>query len=248
MARAWLRDGEAFAQHLVRQRSRDGLRVPYALELAESDWLSDTVSERTRVFDGIELDGWRRPVAYHFHRRGSDGRMELATRRVDADRVVHLALVDRVGQLRGISVFASVITRLQDLRDYEESERIAAKVAAAMTAMIRKGAPDMYQAEEVGEGDDVVRELTFRPGQIFDDLRPGESVDVIDTKRPNQALPEFRTAMLRAVAAGVGAGFSSVARQYDGTYSAQRQELVEQWSQYAALSDHCSTSSCRWAE
>ena len=32
-------------------------------------------------------------------------------------------------------------------------------------------------------------------------------------------------------------GYSSISKSYDGTYSAQRQELVEQWIHYAALSD-----------
>jgi capsid protein len=39
------------------------------------------------------------------------------------------------------------------------------------------------------------------------------------------------------VAAGVGASYSSIARDYGGTYSAQRQELVEQWVNYATLTD-----------
>ena len=42
---------------------------------------------------------------------------------------------------------------------------------------------------------------------------------------------------MRAFAAGVGASYSSVSRDYDGTYSAQRQELVEQWVNYAVLAD-----------
>lgn len=36
----------------------------------------------------------------------------------------------------------------------------------------------------------------------------------------------LRAGQLKAIAAGIGAGYSSIARSYDGTYSAQRQELV----------------------
>lgn len=43
---------------------------------------------------------------------------------------------------------------------------------------------------------------------------------------------------LRAVAAGVRGSFSSIARNYDGTYSAQRQELVEAQEGYAILQDN----------
>ena len=38
-------------------------------------------------------------------------------------------------------------------------------------------------------------------------------------------------------AAGVGVSYSSAARDYNGTFSAQRQELVEQWVNYATLAD-----------
>lgn len=229
--RTWLRDGEVFAQLLVVDQ-RD-TAVPLAVELFEGDRLADV--SQANVVDGIELDDWGRPVAYHLRETAEDRSLAFTTRRVPADRILHLALTDRIGQTRGVSIFASIATRLQDLRDYEEAERIAAKVAASMTALIKKGGPDMYVTSRDADG---VREMQFRPGQIFDDLRPGESVEVIDTKRPNNALSDYRAAMLRAVAAGAGVSFSSLAKQYDGTYSAQRQELVEQYSQYALLSDH----------
>ena len=47
----------------------------------------------------------------------------------------------------------------------------------------------------------------------------------------------FRQGQLRAAAAGIGASYSSISKSYDGTFSAQRQELVEQWVNYAVLAD-----------
>jgi lambda family phage portal protein len=143
-------------------------------------------------------------------------------------------LRDRIRQARGLSIFRRVITRLEDVKDYEESERIAAKVAASMAAAIKKGSPDIYEpATTTGEP----RELRLRPGMIFDDLLPGESIETIDSKRPNPELSNFRNGQLRAVAAGIGVSYSSLARDYNGTYSAQRQELVEQAPAYKILSD-----------
>ena len=97
--------------------------------------------------------------------------------------------------------------------------------------MIRKGDPGMYDPGRADED----RTMPMRPGMIFDDLRPGESVEMIDTKRPNTMLVEFRKGQLRALSAGTGASYSSVARDYDGSYSSQRQELVENWVAYSAL-------------
>lgn len=65
----------------------------------------------------------------------------------------------------------------------------------------------------------------------------GEEIGLIDSNRPNPNLIGWRAGQLKAIAAGIGAGYSSIARSYDGTYSAQRQELVEQWVHYAVLAD-----------
>jgi lambda family phage portal protein len=73
---------------------------------------------------------------------------------------------------------------------------------------------------------------------IFDDLMPGEDIGTIDTNRPNQQLEPHRKGQLRAVAAGTYCSYSSLARDYNGTYSAQRQELVESYGVYGQLQAH----------
>jgi len=133
-------------------------------------------------------------------------------------------------------VFAAVLNRFDDLKDYEESERIAAKIAASMAAFIKKGDPTMYPMPDPNSPAGAEqRHLKFQPGMVFDDLKPGEEIGTIDTNRPNPNLETYRDAQLKAIAAGTGPSFSSVARTYNGTYSAQRQELVESYGIYATL-------------
>ncbi|EIU0511621.1 phage portal protein, partial [Escherichia coli] len=81
------------------------------------------------------------------------------------------------------------------------------------------------------------RELHITPGIIYDDLRKGEDIGMIKSDRPNPNLETFRNGQLRAVAAGSRLSFSSAARHYNGTYSAQRQELVESTDGYLILQD-----------
>lgn len=243
MARTWFRDGEVFAQ-LIEGLSRSidhGTRVPLSLEMLEPDFVPLALQRMAsdaaaRIEQGIELNAWGRALAYHVLKQhpGEATGNSLAgqTKRIPAERMLHLAVVHRIGQLRGASVFASVLTRFDDLKDYEESERIAAKIAASMAAFIKKGTPDHYKDDD---GDEP-RELKFRAGMIFDDLRPGEDVGTIDTNRPNPNLETYRSGQIKALAAGTGPTYSSIARTYDGTYSAQRQELVEGWGAYATLS------------
>jgi lambda family phage portal protein len=59
---------------------------------------------------------------------------------------------------------------------------------------------------------------------------------MIDTNRPNPNLETYRNGQLKAVAAGTGPTFSSISKTYDGTYSAQRLELVEGYAAYGVLS------------
>jgi lambda family phage portal protein len=71
---------------------------------------------------------------------------------------------------------------------------------------------------------------------IFDDLLPGESIQMIGNNgRPNAGLLGFRNSLLKAATSGVGASYSTVSREYDGSYSARRQELVDAWVDYAVF-------------
>lgn len=241
MARAWLRDGEVFAQMIsgTRPDLDHATRVPLSIEAFEADLIPmDLADPRRNIVQGIERNQWGKPLAIHVLKTdaASIGLPTSAdTKRIPWDRALHLATLDHIGQIRGVSEFASVITRLEDIKDYEESERVAAKIAAMLTAYVKRGTPDLYDPNESPKPGE--REINFAPGMIIDDLAIGEEIGLIDSKRPNPNLITFRQGQLRAIAAGLGGSYSSISRDYNGTYSAQRQELVEQWIHYAVLCD-----------
>ena len=235
--RTWLRDGEVFARHHTGHVA--GLprgAVPYRYELLEPDLIpADRRRGRPGDAMGVELDAWNRPVAYQVLARPFDDRLPRAaaeTVRVPADRMTHLAHVTRIGQVRGVSPFAPVLSRLADIDDIDEAERIAARIAAAMAAYIKKGEPHHYEPPAPGAAS---REIELEPGLVIDDLRPGEDVGTIAANRPNREVMAFRAEQLRAVAGGIGVSYSTLARRYDGTYSSQRQELVEQSAIYRSI-------------
>ena len=243
LCRAWVRDGDTFASRLLGSVAglNHGTRVPYSLELIESDSVPlDYYDEARGIVQGIERNAWGRPVAMWVYKTDPAKLFNFTTvadlKRVPAERMLHVKLVDRMLQARGLSIFASVLTRLDDVKDYEESERIAAKVAASMAAFIKKGSPDNYtQKLNDDNSEPEPRQMKFRPGMVFDDLMPGEEIGMIDTNRPNTNLESFRQGQLRAAAAGLDISYSSFARDYNGNYGAQRQELIEQWSAYGVL-------------
>lgn len=225
-ARSWLRDGEVFAHHLERAAGVEYPGLPYSVQLLESEYLPyDTAAP---VRQGVELSDQGRPRAYHF-RAGHPGDLlgsaSYTTQRRTAADVSHLRRTNRLHQVRGVSLLAPIITRLDDLRDYEESERLAARMAAAVCAVITRS-PDLVAGTVNATTKE--RELYLQPGMVFDDMLPGEGVDLLNPTRPNPNAGLWRETQLRAVAAGAEASYSSTARDYSGTYSSQRQELVEQ--------------------
>ena len=241
LARTWFRDGEAFVKDVmgrVPKYTHLG-PVPYSLELLEPDYCPIELNDLSRgIRQGIQRNGWNRPTYYHLLKGHPGDYDQIAissdTKAVNADLIHHLKLIDRLGQNRGVSVFASVMSRLNDLKDYEESERVAARVAAAMAFYIRKGIPEMYDPDQP-DAEDGNRLFDIEPGIVFDDLRPGEDVGTIQSNRPSGLLSPFRDAMQRAVACGTMVSYSASAKNYNGTYSAQRQELVESYDDYRLL-------------
>lgn len=240
--RGWLRDGETFAQMLSGNVAAldHGTAVPFSIEQLEADYCPVALNDSSQgIRQGIKRNAWGRPNTYYFYKQyPTEGATDFSlnsvfnttfnvtlqdVKGVVAPNVVHLKHVDRVRQTRGISIFSSVFTRLDDLKDYEESERVAARIGAAFAFAITKtidAAP--------GTTSTNFREMDIAPGIIADTLAPGEKVESLKNERPDNKITDFRANQLKAIAGGTNAGYSSIAKSYDGSYSSQRQELVEQ--------------------
>ena len=236
LLRTWLRDGEVFIQ-LVRGTVaglKHGTDIAFSLEALEPDFVPMWQSDTANVIQGIEVNAWRRPVSYRVY---MDNRTYGRVKTVPAENMLHLAFKKRLHQLRGVSMLHGVIVRLADLKDYEESERVAARIAAAFTMYIKKGDAALYGDNDSYGANSPERDFEIAPGAIIDDLKPGEDIGLINSNRPNVNLETFRNGQLRATAAGTRSSYSSIARDYNGTYSSQRQELVESFEGYAVLQD-----------
>lgn len=239
VARHVWRDGEMFIRPIINnQRFNYQTRIPYAIDLIDADFCPlDYQAHDGATLHGIKVNQWGAAQTYFFYKTHPNDLLKPATqvhssdlKSVAAKNIMHLKMVKRLRQRRGIPLIHSVINRMQDIKDYEESERIAAKVAADFTFFIKKsgeaGAPTALNT-------DGNRSFGMAAGTGFE-LQPGEDVGTIDSSRPNTGLADFRNAMLRAVAGGTGTRFSSISKDYNGTYSAQRQELVEGAISYRA--------------
>lgn len=239
--RTALRDGECFG-HLVLGKV-SGLTHPnpngtlFSIETLEPDFIPFNLNDISKgVRQGIRCNAWGQPREYfkYYDHPGNSSGVRFKTKAVPANRMMHLAFRRRLHQLRGVSLLHGVITRLSDIKDYEEAERVAARIAACLGFYIKKGDAALYETDDSDSSNDA-RQIDIAPGMIFDDLKAGEDLGMVESNRPNVHLTEFRNGQIRMVAAGTRSGYSSVARDYNGTFSSQRQELVESWDGITVL-------------
>ncbi len=234
-------DGEIFTQYLIGEVRglRHATEIPFSLELIDPDQIPlDYSDSARRITQGVGKNGWGRALAYYLTPADSGVTVRQRYIEVPADSMQHLKMTKRLRQTRGVSVFASTLERVEDTRDYDESERMAAKMAAKVVGAIKRGMADQYEPPRLPDGgaaEPEPREINFQSGMWFDDLLPGEEPEVIDTNRTNPNLGRYRDDMIRAMAAGIGCSFSSLSRNHEGTYSSRRQEASEQDPHYAVL-------------
>jgi capsid protein len=60
------------------------------------------------------------------------------TKDIQAENMLHLKFMRRLHQIRGNSLLAGVLMRLSALKEYEDAELTAARIAAALGMFIKK--------------------------------------------------------------------------------------------------------------
>jgi lambda family phage portal protein len=164
---------------------------------------STSDDERSRrIINGVELSKQNRPIAYHIGTR-EDGTLQDVKRIPAKNFIFHKKRI-RPSQVRGVPELATVTDSIQDLNEFDEIEMLSAKVAASLSAVVkREGALDFELAQRA-EDDPEERLETFEPG-TFQYLEPGEDISVIGTSgRPNVDAIDYCIYRLRKVGAALG--------------------------------------------
>ena len=157
--RSWLESGEVFIRR--RRRFLDaGYPVPLQIQLLEADMVP-LIDEDSRagmpegnvIRSGIELNRRGQRVAYWVYKEHpGDGvsfsyGMELV--RVPAGDMLHVYEPKRPGQLRGVSMLASVLVRLRNIGDYEDATLERQKLANLYVGTLARSLPQNPGADDV---------------------------------------------------------------------------------------------------
>lgn len=243
---AMAESGEVFVR-LVRQPFGDS-QVPLALEVIESDLCDESYDSRPMQGRewrlGVEVDEWGRPMRYAFKtRHPGDYRNSGTTqvRLIDASEILHLAILDRPGQTRGVPWFASTIKRLHHLAGYEEAEVVRARASSSLMGFITSPEGELI-GDEVVDGERV---SNFEPG-VFRYLAPGEEVTVPQLNAPDGQFEPFLRAMLQGMSAGIGISYAPLSQDYSqSNYSSSRLSLIDDRENWKVLQGYLIEQLCR---
>jgi lambda family phage portal protein len=215
--------------------------IPFALEIIEPDQLIDnhsicSATPGNYIRMGVEMDRWRCPQAYWiypYHPGDIQASPLLDNRRperVPAREILHLFVVNRPGQTRGITWFHTALTRMRQLGAYEEAELIAARAQAAVMGFIQTPDVDVY-----GEGDEGDQVDVLEPGTVKT-LAPGETFSGFSPTRPGDSFDPFVRMMLRGMAAGLGLSYESLSHDFTNTsYSSARVSMIDERDHWKIL-------------
>jgi len=177
-------DGEV----LIRRRwrwSKDGMEVPFQLQLLEADFLdlakTEALSGGGFIMQGKQYDA-RGRLTHFWLFPSHPGDMlpgmqsGYVSRPAPAEDVLHVFEPRRPGQVRGMTWYASIVQKLRDIDDYDDFEIVRKKVEASMAAFVtRSSGPSGSPLTQTTTDAAGKRIETWRPGGMHY-LAPGDEV------------------------------------------------------------------------
>lgn len=237
VTQALSRDGE----YLVRKRRGAGAgSFGYQLQMLDVDRL-DTMYNvwpaegRNAVIMGVEVDQWRRPVAYHLwnrHFSESPG-VTRYRERVPASEIFHGYMSVEDEQTRGIPWMHAVMRRVNDLNGYREAAVIAARIGASKMGFFHSADGDPAPASDGVDGQTADTRGEFiteaMPG-TFGVLPDGYTFTPFNPDYPHAQFDAFNKAALRGISSGLpGMSYHSLNNDLEGvSFSSIRSGTLEE--------------------
>lgn len=229
------RDGEAF----VRIHRNATFQDSISLEIIEPDRVDEELSKRlpngNEIRMGVELDGFKKPIAYHllsYHPGDYDfTTMSKSPKhiRVTSKEMIHVYMPLRAGQTRGETWFAPAMATMKQLHALREAAVVNARVGASKMGFFTSPSGDGFVADDL---DDAVPIMEAEPG-TFHQLPQGVEFTSFDPQYPSNEFDSFHKACLKGIASGLGISYTSISNDLESTsYSSIRQGALEERDAY----------------
>lgn len=236
--RALIRGMPSDGEFLVRKIRGRAAKNPFgfALQMIDVDRL-DTLyhetesSTRNAVIMGVEVDAYRRPVAYHVltAHPSETGNNKQKRERIPAEDIIHGYVQEMPEQMRGIPWMSSSMLSLHHLGEFEQSALLAARKGAdtlgffvAPEGVLQAGEPDASDAQ-----------ITVSvPGQ-YDTLPEGYDFKPYQSQYPDAMMAEFCKLYHRRIANGFKVSYASMANDLsEVNFSSIRTGVIEERDQW----------------
>jgi lambda family phage portal protein len=208
----------------------------FSIQVVDVDQLDSTYSVppnrgQNEIRMGVELDKFRKPVAYwlwteHPNEWSTSDRNRV---RVPAESVIHTFLPDSARQSRGLPWMTPAMYQMNMLKGYEEAAITAARVAACQSFAIEtkdSGEDDAFEGD--GENLDGTTALELTPGGGIR-LGPGETLTSITPNHPTTNYGQFVKECKRNIATALGVSYTSLADDLEGVnFSSIRAGLLNE--------------------
>lgn len=222
---------------------------------------------KNRIYNGIEIDDNDRVTAYHVASDYSDRPLaSISWTRIPAygkntgfPNVLHVFNAIRPQQYRGIPYLAPVIEDIKQLRRYEDAEIMAAVINGLFSVFIKTndGEPPAFEgidetrfSVQTSGGMPLPEEkkhggidLDIGNGNI-NVLQPGESIEVVDGKRPSSNFDAFIQSVCMTTGAALDIPNELLLKRFSASYSASRGALLEAWNFFSMNRTWFSDSFC----
>jgi lambda family phage portal protein len=200
-----------------------------ALQALDVDYLDDLLNQEEtdgtpRIRQGVELDEWGKPVAYHIWKRhpfdagtmgGYTGQQERL--RIPASDIIHAFIPTRVGQTRGTPHEHAIMTTLKMLDGYVEAELVAARTASASMGALEDLPGDesgIPAANPAAAGADdqssPAIQAEAEPGALLDLRGKRARLALWDPQHPTSAFPDFTRMLSHLIAMGLGVSYGTL--------------------------------------
>ena len=261
--------GEVLAHMIIKKHPV--CPVPFQVRLLETDFLKDVsyeqLSDSRYIKLGIEFDNNNIKHAYHCYLEHPgeytiSSKSSWETIRIPKEDMLHVFVPLRPGQVRGVTRFSTLITRLRQIDECEDAVLTKQKIAALFGAFVisRPGEADLTQPlmPETDTTDSEGNNVTYgylEPGMIQFLGKDAEDVKFADPPAIGDAYTVWIKQQLQELAIGFQLTYEQLSGDLAGvTFSSIRAGLnefrrkCEQFQHNIIIHQFCRPLAARWLD
>lgn len=240
LTRAILGGMPSDGEYLVRMVRGNAARNAYgfALQLIDIDRLDTKlnlapVKNQNAIVMGVEIDAYRRPVAYHILTAHPDENGARQRERVPAEDVLHDFIYEHAEQVRGVPWMSAAMISLHHLGKFEESALLAARKGADTLGFFVS--PD-GDPPPIGDTNQDGEPISVSVPGSYDTLPEGYDFRQYNSQYPDAMLADFNKYFLRKISAGFNVAYNGLANDLEGVnFSSIRAGVLEERDQWMSI-------------